>query len=282
MLVKFNFLSKSLLMQTSVTMCLPSFSFADQLRGQKDGYTAGVKFQVMYLLHGGFGDDSDYVNFTNIARYADDNKIAVVMPNGYNSYYTDGVEGFFISKYWEYFSEELPKLCEAMFPISNKREDTYVGGLSMGSHGAMKMAVMNCERFAGALIMSGRSSDDRDRTPILSRYKGGMPFSSDKSDKNELVKQNKVDEEIYIYRQAAENAESGKKLPKFFFTCGGDDIPAVYAVEEAKNYFSGLGYETEYTVIPGYKHEWDFWDLALRKALYEWLPIKREALWPEE
>jgi len=272
MLIKFNFLSKSLGMQTNVTMCLPSFSFKDQLDGQTDSYVPGMKFQTMYLLHGGFGDDSDYVNFTNITRYADENKMAVVMPSGYNSFYANGIEGFIISKYWEYVFEELPKVCEAMFPISAKREDTYVAGLSMGSHGAMKMAVMGCERFAGALIMSGRSLNDLDRTPLFER------FNNDPSESPKEL----VESDIYIYQQAAENAKNGKLLPKFYFTCGGDDIPAKYSVIRARDYFANLGYETEHTEIPGYKHEWDFWDLALRNALYEWLPIKRDVLWPEK
>ena len=34
--------------------------------------------------------------------------------------------------------------------------------------------------------------------------------------------------------------------------------------------------------VPGYKHEWDFWDLALRKALKEWLPIRHSAIYPDE
>ena len=57
------------------------------------GSTPDGKFPVLYLLHGGSGDDSDYVNFTNIVRYADDNKIAVIMPNDYNACYTDSLDG---------------------------------------------------------------------------------------------------------------------------------------------------------------------------------------------
>jgi len=277
MIVKLNFLSQSLMMRTNVTMILPSFSFKDQLSGVSGGGQTGAKFQVMYLLHGGFGDDSDYITFSNIAQYAEDNKIAVIMPNGYESFYADGVEGFFISKYWEYVSEELPKLCAATFPISTNREDTYVGGLSMGSHGAMKMAVLNCERFAGALIMSGTALDDTDRTPILERNIFSL-LSTDKQSNSAAD----LNTESYIYRQAAENVKNGKVLPKLFYTCGGDDFSAVKNVIASREYFAQLGYETEYTEIPGYTHEWPFWDLALKKALYEWLPLKREVLWPEE
>src|SRR5690606_9636460 len=153
-LIKMNFQSKALWKQTNVTVFLPSYSFEDSRAGKEVRYVPGVKFQTLYLLHGGLGDDSDYVTYTNIVRYADEAKLAVVMPCGYNSSYTDAEDG---AGYFTYIAEELPEICGAYFPLSNKREDTFVGGLSMGSHGAMKLAIVHPERFAAALMMSGAS-----------------------------------------------------------------------------------------------------------------------------
>ena len=73
--IKMNFLSQTLGFQTNITVCIPSFSFADAYNGRTETYVPGMKYQVLYLLHGGSGDDSDYVHFTNIVRYADENKI---------------------------------------------------------------------------------------------------------------------------------------------------------------------------------------------------------------
>ena len=53
--VKMNFLSKMLGFQTNITICLPSFSFADAYNGRSDVYVPGMKYQVLYLLHGGSG-----------------------------------------------------------------------------------------------------------------------------------------------------------------------------------------------------------------------------------
>ena len=93
MLCKFNYFSEALMKQTNVTMILPSWDVMDQFKGKAESYVKGTKFQVLYLYHGGTGDDSDYVYFSNIVRYANDNKIAVVMPCGYNSgYANDGPE----------------------------------------------------------------------------------------------------------------------------------------------------------------------------------------------
>lgn len=112
--IKMNFLSKTLGMQTNVTVCLPSFSFADIMQGRDEVYVPGMKYQVLWLLHGGSGDDSDYVNFSNIVRYADDHKLAVVMPCDYNMSYTDHPQG---AKYFSYVVDELPQLCRAFFPF---------------------------------------------------------------------------------------------------------------------------------------------------------------------
>ena len=105
--IKMNFLSQALGMQTNVTICLPSASFADRMSGRENVYVQGMKYQTLWLLHGGSGDDSDYVHFSNIVRYADDHKMAVVMPADYNASYTDDPQG---AKYYTFVTEELPKV----------------------------------------------------------------------------------------------------------------------------------------------------------------------------
>ena len=120
--IKMNFFSSKLLMQTNVTICLPTYHPSDL--AEECRYVRGMKYQVLYLLHGGTGDDSDYVNFTNIVRYADAHKLAVIMPCAYNAAYTDDGDG---AKYFSFVAEELPSLCEALFPISTNREDTFIG-----------------------------------------------------------------------------------------------------------------------------------------------------------
>lgn len=280
--IKMNFLSEALGMQTNLTVCLPSYSFADSMAGNKNVYVPGMKFQVLYLLHGGTGDDSDYVNFTNIVRYADEHKLAVIMPSAHNSCYTDMDDG---AKYYTYIAEELPKVCEAFFPISNKREDTFVGGLSMGSHGAMKLAINQPERFAAALLMSGASY--RPGVPSVVRTVNGefdfdtpmaIPANGDLQAKlmNEDVIRGTVND---VYAIAKRNAETGKPLPKLFFRVGDSDH-ALYRTLKAEQDLKEWGYETKLEVVAGMGHEWDLWDDSLRLAIREWLPLRRQPIYP--
>ena len=172
MLVKFNFLSQALMEQTNVTMILPSWTLFDSGKGKAESYVPGTKFQVLYLLHGGTGDDSDYIHFSNILRYAEEHKIAVVMPSGHNSSYETEPEHVqpWPHRYWDFVFDELPRVCATMFPISTKREDTFVAGLSMGSMGAAKWAVYGPERVCAAVLMSGGGMDTNKIMQVVGQY----------------------------------------------------------------------------------------------------------------
>lgn len=280
MVLKMNFLSKHLGMQTNVTVCLPSFSFADVMEKRENVYVKGMRYQTLYLLHGGSGDDSDYVNFSNIVRYADDHKLAVVMPCDFNADYTDAPKG---PRYLRYITEELPAMLEAVLPLSDKREDTFIGGLSMGAHGAMKISLLYPERFAAVLVMSGaaRSADTMDLMKKVRPEDGdpdAMPMPDMEDIYGDLSQFRGSKHDAYA---AAEQAAAQKKpLPEYFFACGSDDF-ALPRCKFGYEALTKLGFKTHFLEVPGYKHEWDFWDMILRKAIAEWLPIRHKVIYPE-
>lgn len=75
--------------------------------------------------------------------------------------------------------------------------------------------------------------------------------------------------------------EGKTDLPKLFFTCGGDDF-LIGNVRPVLKFYEKMGLDFFYEEVPGYNHEWDFWDLSLRKALNEWLPIRHAPIYPEK
>jgi len=284
MVVKFNFLSQALMQQTNVTMVLPSWTLFDEVKGKAQSYLPGTKFQVIYLYHGGTGDDSDYLHFSNIVRYVEDHKIAVVMPAGYNSSYINQPDGVlpWPARYWDYIFEELPRVCVSMFPISDKPEDTFVGGLSMGSMAATKWAVYGAERIAGALIMSGGGMDTASIMSVVAQSSTQGKDMTDFSVDEEKMKSRGIlfaDPGSDLFRTAKRNVEEGKKTPRLFITVGGNDFIRVFA-KASRDLFTEYGYDVFYEEAPGYAHEWDFWDMSLKKALDRWLPIRRDVLLP--
>lgn len=274
--VKTNFLSRALGFQTNITLVLPSFGFADLMNKTEDLYVPGMKFQTMWLLHGFSGDDSDYVNFSNIVRYAESNKLAVVMPPAFNKAYTDEAEG---GKYFTFVTEELPLFCRTYFPLSPLREDNFVAGLSMGGAGAMKCAVTRPDMYAAALCMSGacRKADP----PGTGKGQRGLPFGGEEGKSyNGVIAPILPGSKDDVYFLAEQNVKEGKPLPRFFISCGDKDF-ALEGCRSASDFLRGLGYQVDYTEVPGYGHEWDFWDLTLREATKSWLPLRRAALYPE-
>ena len=85
--------------------------------------------KVLYLLHGLSDDCSKWTRFTAIERKISGKNLAVVMPEVQRSFYTDMRYGL---NYFSFVAYELPKLCQKMFNVSNKREDNFIAGLSMG------------------------------------------------------------------------------------------------------------------------------------------------------
>ena len=105
--------------------------------------TAPRRYPVLWLLHGLLDDHTTWLRQTSLERYVDGLQLAVVMPAGGRSFYTDMAHGY---RYWTYVSEELPALARAWFPLSDQREENFVAGLSMGGYGAFKLALRQPER----------------------------------------------------------------------------------------------------------------------------------------
>ena len=146
-LVHCDFNSDVLNTSTSVYVVIPEIRPEEKYLEKEN-----MKFQTLYLLHGIGDDHTKWVRRTPIERYARQYKLAVVMPQVDKSFYTDMVYG---NKYWTYISQELPKKMRMFFPLSDKREDNFVAGFSMGGYGSFKWALNKPECFDAAASFSG-------------------------------------------------------------------------------------------------------------------------------
>ena len=61
--------------------------------------------------------------------------MAIVLCDGENSFYADKKDG--ISNYRKFVEVELVEVTRALLPLSRLREETFIGGISMGGHGAL-------------------------------------------------------------------------------------------------------------------------------------------------
>ena len=136
-LIKVNFRSKVLLEETALNIILPEGCAEEDI-------------PTVYLLHGMHGDHTLWCRKTNIERYAAERRMAIVMPDGENGFYTDMKYG---KKHYSYVSEELVDY--RVFRLSRRRERTFVAGLSMGGYGAFRIALTKPEVYSAAVSLSG-------------------------------------------------------------------------------------------------------------------------------
>lgn len=131
-IVRVELFSESLLRKVPVTCIIP-IDKSNYFDLENDKVELPLK--TLYLLHGGFGSDLDWLSGTRIERYATEHHLAVIMPAGENGFYLDTKSG--VRNYGQFIGKELVELMQKMFPLSSKREDTFIGGLSMGGYGAL-------------------------------------------------------------------------------------------------------------------------------------------------
>ena len=252
-----DFFSDSLSLSTSMTVLLPQQT-ATQIG--MEGRTVDGPPPVLYLLHGLSDDDTIWLRRTSIERYVAPLGLAVVMPQVHRSFYADQVYG---GRYWTFLSEELPQLVASLFRVSDRREDTFVAGLSMGGYGALKWALRQPHRFAAAASLSGavhltglRSSRERPEDPrMFERIFGDQQIAGRPDDLWWLVEQADV-----------------ATLPALHLSCGTEDplIDDNLALRDAC-LAAGVPVTTDFG--PGV-HDWAYWDARIQDVL-AWLPLDR-------
>ena len=230
--LRMDFKSEVLNSGTSVNIILPERRDPDK------------PLPVMYLLHGYTDDESAWCRQTSVERYARYRNTAIVMPNAYNSFYTDMKNGVY--NCYSYITEELVPFCRESFNLSPRREDTFVAGLSMGGYGAFKLALLKPEMFSAAASFSGamdmeRIANDRDMTMVFdSPVKGSV---------NDLF-------------HLAENI--GAVKPRLYQWCGTEDF--LYADNvKFRDFMQKLDFDYTYKEGSG-DHDWKCWDDQVRKV----------------
>ena len=263
-LIKMELNSECLTRKATVNIILPELNEERRLENGK--------YPVLWLLHGATDDQTCWQRFTSIELYAQKRGIAVVMPAVEVSFYcnTDG------GRYFDYVTEELPRMLSAYLPLSTEREDNFVAGMSMGGHGTMRIGFLKPEKYAALGIFSCANFIDiigpelapgGKRHPLnFIRWQVFGVEDGDLSKAHDTVNDNR-----YLARLAS---QSGKPLPKIFGCCGTAD--ACHDAEKKDlAYFSSLPnpFDVVFFDSPGF-HYFDFWDEWM-KVFVQWLPIRK-------
>ena len=270
-LVHLNFNSKYLSGNTDVNILLPERAGNQD---PADFYGTGKKYPVLWLLHGTFGDYSDWLRKSNVERYAEGKDLIVVMPSAQNADYANW-PGFGIGYLaYDYLIQELMPLVYGWFPASDRREDNFIAGLSMGGRGAITYSWAYPEKFAAAYSISWVPQNMRQIAEELEKTRDEPASPKDRlgRERNRIRLQNAGGPAAYLaspyntWDRAADMA-GRLDLPKTYFSCGTEDSVMYRRFCEFRTHAEEVGLDAEFTEHEGYGHEWRFWDPEIRRAI---------------
>jgi S-formylglutathione hydrolase FrmB len=235
------------------------------------GYeTSERSYPVVYLLHGYTDDDTGWLQFGEINRYADkaitDGTIPpmiIVMPDGGVSWYMNSYDGK--EKYEDFFVKEFMPNIEKMYKIKTQKKCRGIAGLSMGGFGSLNFALKYPDMFVAVAPLSAAIWDDNamETTPIESWDRTfAQLFGRDLKGKDRLSKAWYENSALKLVE--TKSVEDLKKV-RYWIDCGDDDFLTKgncllhIALIEKK-------IPHEYRVRDG-GHTWDYWRTGIIPAL---------------
>jgi len=230
------------------------------------GYDAAKSYPVIYLLHGLYGD---YSNWAGTGRMKDvaDELIAcgelvptvIIMPNAGDNDVHNYQNGYFNVKDWPYedfFFEEFLPAAEQKYNCGGCKGKRAIMGLSMGGGGSIVYAQRHPDLFSSAYGMSAWL-DNKHR-----EVRGSNKPGSKLSITDESVREHSA---LDFIDNADDATKAQLKTVKWFLDCGDDDSLMLLSVQLHLK-MNEAGIKNELRVRNG-GHTWEYWHTALRLSL---------------
>lgn len=229
-----------------------------------DGYDkSGLKYPVLYLLHGANADENAWATNGKIQEKA--NRLIasgrippaiIVMPGCPSSWWVDGSKDKAESAFW---NDVVPAIAERYRTIEGRR-GSVVSGLSMGGFGAVRYALKYPDRFAAVAALS----------PAI--YAEGVPANSNARINHPFLDQdNKFSQKLWDEQNYPSLLPGYQKQPirvPFYLVSGDGDAFGI-AFETAllfKRLFNIQPNQTEFRVVDG-DHSWKVWEAVIDDAM---------------
>lgn len=257
----FEFFSDSLRRNTEFRIILPNEGDA-----AAEGETAPMK--LLLLLHGYCGNSGDWLWNSPVVGMAQKYHLCIVLPSGENSFYLDGKETG--RQYAAYIGQELVRYVRKTFGVSCRREDTFIGGFSMGGFGAIHTALQFNDTFGGAMALSsamivyGIGDMKPGEGNGVANYEYYRLMFGDPA----CAKDSEVNPENLVRK----HQENGTVLPDLYLACGEQDF-LLQSNRKFEEFLKERGVEHCYTEGPG-GHDFSYWNRHLEPGIRRLLKVQ--------
>lgn len=243
--IKMQFKSAALMRAVTVRVLLPT----DAVCGEE----TEPPYRTVYFLPGYSADSTELITYLGLRRECELKGVAVIVVDGCNSFYVDHPErnecfSVFIGK-------EVVEFTRKLFPLSARREDTWLAGISMGGYGALYNGLKFWEIFSKIAALSP-STDCYDL--LCGHPEGGFQT---KNFENIFGSKESYDADGMNLELTYAKAQA-EKLPQIFLACGRQDTLVVNAVDHFAETLCRAKIPYVYRVEDG-KHDLDFWERML-------------------
>lgn len=251
-----SFQSQALSRKVSFTAVIPTAASSiydpESVRSKSE-----QPLKTLYLLHGWDGNHEDWLHNTHLTELAIKYQLAIILADGQNSFYVNQPNG---DQYGQLIGEELVQQTRLLFHLSSKKEDTIIGGLSMGGYGALRNGLYYAETFGHILAFSSK---------LLSKntseiYDGESAIEKRLRSIIGNAQTINIPEDLDIKNLVLQVAER----PNLFLACGTEDD----LLKENRDYHAFLeehDYPHQYVEAPG-GHDWSFWNTMIEQSI-AWL-----------
>lgn len=196
-------------------------------------YNKKDKLPVLYLLHGYGGSEHNWTKDGGFIQNYMDNYInsktvkpfIIVMPMGHRSFYQGKTEDFIIN--------ELIPYIQKTYNTKTDKNQTGIGGLSMGGYGTFYLAYKHQDKFGIALPLSGYYGTNIHNTDLIDIHKENIQT---------------LNFDLHVY-------------------CGNEDSYCFESTEDLAKLLKSKSIKFGYYIADGEGHTWRYWNSITKDFL---------------
>ena len=253
------------------SVCLQKSMEVHALLPFGDGYPdTPAPWPTLYFLPGYSGNAEEILFALPLRKFSATHGIAVILSDGDNAFYTDHPERS--ACYRRFFGEELVAVSRRLMPgLSRRREDTFIGGISMGGYGACITGLSRPETFSRIAMLSP-AIDPED---LLLGERPPLPGSIPPSVFGALFGSREAyhTAEFDPLIRLAEMKKEQIPMPRMYACCGTEDLLVKDAYDRFVNSLKEMDIPLTHEESPGI-HDFLYWDTQIGRAFdflrYSW------------